>query len=436
MSLFENTLTQIRKASDIMGLSANAREVISRHERILEVSVPVKMDDGTVRVFQGYRCQHNSLRGPYKGGIRFHPDVDLGEVKALSAWMTLKCAVVGIPLGGGKGGIVVDSKKLSLRELEAMTREYARAITPFIGPKMDIPAPDVYTNAQIMGWIADEYSRIKGENVLGVVTGKALAMGGSQGRDTATSQGGMHVLMEYLKERNVSPVGLRVAVQGFGNAGSFMAQFAQEAGMKVIAVSDSKNGLFAPDGLDIPKVMVGKAAKGEVAQCTDAVLGGGVANVGVAGETDGVAATGTAVVISNTDLLALDCDILVLSALENQVTAENAGQVKAKMILELANGPVTPEADDILKTAGVPVIPDILANAGGVTVSYFELVQNEANYYWSAEEVQAKLKPIMVKAWQDVSGNAAKYNCTYREAAFISALKRIADALKWRRGIE
>ncbi len=419
MSLFENTLAQIRKASDLMGLSANAREVLSRHERILEVSVPVKMDDGTVRVFQGYRCQHNSLRGPYKGGIRFHPDVDLGEVKALSAWMTMKCAVVGIPLGGGKGGIIVDSKKLSPRELEAMTREYARAITPFIGPKMDIPAPDVYTNAQIMGWIADEYSKIKGENVLGVVTGKALAMGGSEGRDTATSMGGMHVLMEYLKERGVAPAGLRVAVQGFGNAGSFMAKFAQEAGMSVIAVSDSKNGVFCAGGLDIPTVMAGKAEKGEVALCTNAGIGGAACSV-----------------VSNVELLALDCDILVLSALENQVTQENAANVKARMILELANGPVTPEADEILKGMGVPVIPDILANAGGVTVSYFELVQNEANYYWSAEEVQAKLKPIMVKAWMDISANQKKYNCTYREAAFISALRRLADALKWRRGIE
>ncbi len=419
MSLFENTLAQIRKASDLMGLSANAREVISRHERILEVSVPVKMDNGTVQVFRGYRCQHNSLRGPYKGGIRFHPDVDLEEVKALSAWMTMKCAVVGIPLGGGKGGIIVDSKKLSPRELEEMTRVYARAITPFIGPKMDVPAPDVYTNAQIMGWIADEYSKIKGENVLGVVTGKALAMGGSEGRDTATSQGGMYVLMEYLREKGISPAGLRVAVQGFGNAGSFMAKFAQEAGMKVIAVSDSKNGIFCDAGLDIAKVMSGKAEKGEVALCTDAGIGGGMCQV-----------------VSNADLLALDCDILVLSALENQVHKDNAANVKARMILELANGPVTPEADEILKSKNVPVIPDILANAGGVTVSYFELVQNEANYYWSAEEVQAKLKPIMVKAWMDISANQKKYNCTYREAAFISALRRIADALKWRRGIE
>ena len=398
-----------------MGLSANAREVISHHERIIEVSVPVKMDDGTVRVFQGYRCQHSSARGPYKGGIRYHPDVDLSEVKALSAWMSMKCAVVNIPLGGGKGGIIVDSKKLSPRELEMMTREYARAITPFIGPEMDIPAPDVYTNSQIMGWIADEYSKIQGKNVLGVVTGKALAMGGSEGRDTATSQGGMHVLMEFLRETGRPTTGLRVAIQGFGNAGSFMAKFLHDAGFKVVAVSDSKSGLFAADGLNIEQVMSCKAEKGAVSECT---MAGNAASV-----------------ISNADLLAIDCDILVLSALENQVTKDNAELVKAKVILELANGPITPEGDDILSRRGIPVIPDILANAGGVTVSYFELVQNQANYYWSAEEVQAKLKPIMVKAWQDVSANAAQFKCTYREAAFISALKRIADALKWRRGI-
>lgn len=415
MSLFENTLAQIAKASTLMGLSPSVRELISRHERILEVAVPVKMDDGSLHVFRGYRCQHNSIRGPYKGGIRFHPNVDLEEVKALSAWMTMKCAVVGIPLGGGKGGVIVDPKKLSPRELEAMTREYARAITPFVGPEMDIPAPDVYTNAQIMGWFADEYSRIQGKNVLGVVTGKALAMGGSQGRDTATSQGGVYVLEEFLRETGKNAEGLTVAIQGFGNAGSFMAMLLAQKGLKIVAVSDSKSGLYSPEGLDIAQVMSCKAEKGAVSECT--------------------MAGANAKVITNEELLALDVDILVLSALENQVHKDNVAMVKAKAILELANGPVTPEADEALKARGVPVIPDILANAGGVTVSYFELVQNQANYYWSAEEVQAKLKPIMVEAWKVVSENAKKYNATYREAAFISALKRIEDAYKWRRGL-
>lgn len=415
MSLFENTLAQIAKASTLMGLSPSVRELISRHERILEVAVPVKMDDGSLQVFRGYRCQHNSIRGPYKGGIRFHPNVDLEEVKALSAWMTMKCAVVGIPLGGGKGGIIVDPKKLSPRELEAMTREYARAITPFVGPEMDIPAPDVYTNAQIMGWFADEYSRIQGRNVLGVVTGKALAMGGSQGRDTATSQGGVYVLEEYLRETGKIAQGLTVAIQGFGNAGSFMAMLLAQKGLKVVAVSDSKSGLYSPDGLVVAQVMSCKVEKGAVSECT--------------------MAGANAKVITNEELLALDVDILVLSALENQVHKDNVANVKAKALLELANGPVTPEADEALKVRGVPVIPDILANAGGVTVSYFELVQNQANYYWSAEEVQAKLKPIMVDAWKVVSDNAKKYNATYREAAFISALKRIEDAYKWRRSL-
>ncbi len=413
MSLFENTLAQIGKASDLMGLNLGVRELISRHERIIEVAVPVKMDNGTWKVFTGYRCQHNSIRGPYKGGIRFHPNVDLGEVKALSAWMTMKCAVVGIPLGGGKGGIIVDPKALSARELEAMTREYARAITPFIGPEMDIPAPDVYTNGQIMGWIADEYSKIHGKNVLGVVTGKFLANGGSKGRDTATSQGGVYVLEEYLRESGKMAAGMTVAIQGFGNAGSFMAKFLFEKGFKVVAVSDSKSGLFAADGLNVPMVMSGKAAKGSVADCLDAGM--------------------NSQVITNEQLLTLDVDILVLSALENQVHKDNAEAVKAKVILELANGPVTPEADDILARRGIPVIPDILANAGGVTVSYFELVQNQANYYWSAEEVQERLKPIMVNAWLDISANAKKYNCTFREAAFISALKRIEEAYMGRR---
>ncbi|QQR54643.1 Glu/Leu/Phe/Val dehydrogenase [Candidatus Peregrinibacteria bacterium] len=415
MSLFENTLAQIAKASDLMGLHPAVRELISRHERILEVSVPVQMDNGTWRVFQGYRCQHNSIRGPYKGGIRFHPDVDLGEVKALSAWMTLKCAVVGIPLGGGKGGIVVDPKKLSPRELEAMTREYTRAIAPFIGPEVDVPAPDVYTTPQIMGWIADEYSKLQGRNVLGVVTGKLLPAGGSKGRDTATSQGGVYILEEYLRENGKAAEGLTVAIQGFGNAGSFMAKFLAEKGFKVVAVSDSKSGLYAAEGLNIPMVMSGKASKGSVADCLEAGA--------------------NSQVITNEQLLTLNVDILVLSALENQVHKDNAAAVQAKVILELANGPVTPEADEILKGKGVPVIPDILANAGGVTVSYFELVQNQANYYWSAEEVQEKLKPIMVSAWQDISANAKKYNATFREAAFISALRRIEEAYKARRSL-
>jgi len=414
MSLFENTLQQIRKASALMNLPSNVEEVLSHPDRIIEVSLPVVMDNGKLRVFQAFRVQHNNIRGPYKGGIRYHPQVDMDEVKALSTWMTMKCAVVGIPLGGAKGGIVMDPKSLSLRELEAVTREYARAMTPFIGPEMDVPAPDVYTNSQIMAWIADEYSKIKGHNVLGVVTGKAIETGGSLGRDTATSQGGVYIIEEYLKSVGKEAAGMTVVVQGFGNAGSHVARLLSELGMRVIGISDSKSALHCAEGLNPDAAIACKAEKGQVGECTP---------VGAA-----------CAVITNEDLLALPCDILVLSALENQIRVDNADKVQAKLIVELANGPVTPEADEILARKGVPVIPDILANAGGVTVSYFELVQNQMNYYWSLEEVIAKLKPIMVEAWRAVHGNAEKFKCTYREAAFITALKRLEAAITMRRG--
>lgn len=421
MSLFENTLKQIRKASELMKLAPSIEAILSHPERIIEVSLPVVMDNGQLRVFQGFRVQHNSIRGPYKGGIRYHPQVDMDEVKALSTWMTMKCAVVGIPLGGGKGGIVMDPKGLSARELEAVTREYARAMAPFIGPEIDVPAPDVYTNSQIMAWIADEYSKIKGHNVLGVVTGKAIETGGSAGRDTATSQGGVYIIEEYLASIGKWPLDsagrrpvMTVAVQGFGNAGSHVARLLSGLGMKVIAISDSKSGLHCEEGIQPDAAMACKAEKGQVGQCTP-----------VGAKCD---------IITNEQLLALPCDILVLSALENQVRVDNADKVQAKVIVELANGPVTPEADEILAGKGVDVIPDILANAGGVTVSYFELVQNQMNYYWSSEEVQAKLKPIMQAAWRDVKANADSLKCTYREAAFITALKRLEAAIKMRRG--
>ncbi|MFA5789031.1 MAG: Glu/Leu/Phe/Val dehydrogenase [Candidatus Gracilibacteria bacterium] len=421
MSLFENTLKQIRKASLLMNLSSNVEAVLSNPERTIEVSLPVVMDDGKLRIFQAFRVQHNSIRGPYKGGIRYHPQVDMDEVKALSTWMTMKCAVVGIPLGGAKGGIVMDPKELSPRELEAVTREYARAMTPFIGPEMDIPAPDVYTNSQIMAWIADEYSKIKGHNVLGVVTGKAIETGGSLGRDTATSQGGVYIIEEYLKSVGKWPLdsaGLRpvmtVAVQGFGNAGSHVARLLSELGMKVIAISDSKSALHCEDGMDPSAAIACKVEKGQVGECTP-----------VGAKCD---------IITNEQLLALPCDLLILSAMENQIRADNAENIQAKIIVELANGPITPEADEILARKGIPVIPDILANAGGVTVSYFELVQNQMNYYWSLDEVLGRLKPIMQGAWRDVKANADKFACTYREAAFITALRRLEAAITMRRG--
>jgi glutamate dehydrogenase/leucine dehydrogenase len=415
MSLFENTLSQMRKASQLMKLNVNVEEVLRHPERIIEVSIPVKMDNGCLRVFRGFRVQHNSIRGPYKGGVRFHPEVDMDEVKALATWMTMKCAVVGIPLGGGKGGVIVDSKELSAAELERLTRQYTIALAPFIGPDLDIPAPDVYTNPQIMAWMVDEYSKIKGKNVLGVVTGKDIAIGGSEGRGQATSQGGVYILEEYMKEKGLNASDMTVVVQGFGNAGSHVARLLKEGGFKVIGVSDSKGGLYCTDGLEPEEALICKRnAKGGVGECI------------VAGQS--------CTMVNNEELLALECDVLVLSALENQITKDNVDKVKAKMILELANGPVSPEADEALAARGIPVIPDILANAGGVTVSYFELVQNKMNFYWSAEEVQERLHKIMSEAWALVSQTAVQYNCTYREAAFITAMKRLEVAIKLRRG--
>jgi glutamate dehydrogenase/leucine dehydrogenase len=415
MSLFANTLAQLEKAAKLCQLNPNVEEILKNPERIIEVSVPVKMDNGSLKIFRGFRVQHNSIRGPYKGGIRFHPEVDMEEVKALATWMTMKCSVVGIPLGGGKGGVVVDPKVLSTGELERLTRAYTNAIAPFIGPGLDVPAPDVYTTPQIMAWIADEYSKLHGRNKLGVVTGKAVGVGGSEGRDVATSQGGIYVLEEYFKENGLSVAGKTAAVQGFGNAGAHVADMLHDMGFKVVAVSDSKGGLHCEGGLDPRHAMSCKMDQGKVDAC---FASGQVCQS-----------------ISNEDLLALDVDVLVLSAMENQVRQDNAGNVKAKLILELANGPVTPEADEILQGKGIPVIPDILANAGGVTVSYFEMVQNEMNYYWTAEEVQAKLKPIMQAAWKDVSSNAKNFKCSYREAAFITALKRLEYVILARRGL-
>lgn len=417
MSLFENTLKQLDKASKLMQLDPHVELLLSHPQRILEVSVPVRMDSGAVRVFTGFRVQHNNVRGPYKGGIRYHPQVDMEEVKALSMWMTIKCAVVDIPLGGAKGGVIVDPSLLSPREMEALTRGYTRAIASIIGPEQDIPAPDVYTNPQIMAWIADEYSMLRGRNKLGVVTGKPLAVGGSEGRNQATSQGGVYVLQEVLQAHGLKPQDTRVAIQGFGNAGSNVAELLDKAGFKIIAVSDSKGGLYCEGGIHPKEAIACKREKGEIGECF-------VAGIDYESK-DGAACRK----ITNEELLELDCDVLVLSALENQVTQENAGRVQAKIILELANGPTTPEADDLLKSKNVLVIPDILANAGGVTVSYFELVQNEMNFYWSAEEVDQRLKQIMVKAWQHVDQLSKKYHCTLREAAFIAALKRLEEAM-------
>lgn len=421
-SFFQNTLNLIQKAVKIMDLSESVQEILSNPDKIIEVSIPVRMDSGKMKVFRGFRVQHCNLPGPYKGGIRYHPDVDMEEVKALATLMTFKCSVVGLPLGGGKGGIIVDPKKLSPAELERLTRKYAERITPFIGPLKDVPAPDVNTDGQIMGWIADEYSKLVGQNTIGVVTGKPLPFGGSLGRDKATARGGFYVLEEVMKAMKLSPAKTNVIIQGFGNAGANAARILDEAGFRIVAASDSKGGIHCKDGIHAIKAIQCKMERGSIHECT------------VAGDkVDYHVSKGAACVrISNEELLEMECDLLVLSALENQITEKNAGRIKAKMILELANGPINPEADAILEKKGIMVIPDILANAGGVTVSYFELVQNQMNYYWSSDEVQERLKHIMVEAYKKVSEMKEKYHCSFRMAAFITAFSRLAGLMKIR----
>lgn len=406
MSLFENTLKQIDKAAGTMNLNEEIRSYLSKPKRIVQVSIPVRMDDGSLRFFEGFRVQHNNSCGPYKGGFRYHQQVDMGEVQALAAWMTIKCSVVGIALGGGKGGVIVDPKLLSEGEKERLTRAYARAIADVVGPQLDVPAPDVNTNAQMMDWFADEYSKCCGSDQKGVVTGKSIAAGGSKGRNTATAQGGVYILDEYVKKHGLVPSETRVIIQGFGNAGGIAADLLALQGYKLVGASDSKGGVYNASGIDTASLAACKAEKGSVVEFENVEK------------------------VSNEELLEKDCDILVLAALENQVHAGNASNVKAKLILELANGPTTPEADEILVSNGVVVVPDILANAGGVTVSYFEMLQNAANQYWSEEDVNAKLKDIMVKAYAEVIGNAEKHGCDLRVAAYVTALARLEGKIR------
>lgn len=422
MSFFQNTLDLIEKASKLMKLDPDVKEILSNPNRIIEVSIPIRMDNGRIKVFRGLRVQHSNIAGPFKGGIRYHPHVDIQEVKALATLMTFKCSVVGIPLGGSKGGIIVDPRSLSKGELERLTRKYTELIAPFIGPETDVPAPDVNTDAQIMAWIADEYSKITGKNSLGVVTGKPLQVGGSKGREKATARGGFYVLQEIMAEKKLDPAKTTVVIQGFGNAGANAARILDEAGFKIIAASDSKGGLYCKDGIRAVKAIMCKMEKGSIHECSVAK-----------GNVDYHVSKGAKCEkITNDELLQLPCDILVLSALENQVTEKNAAKIKAKMILELANGPVSPAADEILEKRKITIVPDILANAGGVTVSYFELVQNQMNYYWPKDEIQERLKVIMVNAWKAVSEMQEKYNCSLRMAAFVTALSRLQETIKLR----
>jgi glutamate dehydrogenase (NAD(P)+) len=400
---------QFEQAAEYLKLDQGMRDILVRPKRQLIVSIPTRMDDGSYRVFEGYRVQHNVARGPAKGGIRYHPNVTLDEVKALASWMTWKTATVGIPYGGGKGGIVCNPKEMSQKELEGMTRRYASEISVIIGPEQDIPAPDVYTNAQTMAWIMDTYSMTKGMTSLGVVTGKPLAIGGSLGRNEATARGCTYVVREACKEKKVTLKNAKVAVQGYGNAGMIAAQLLHDDGAKVIAVSDSRGGIFnTKDGLDPAKVQAHKEKTGSVVGYKDADK------------------------VTNEKLLEMECDILVPAALENQITSENAGRINAKIVAEAANGPTTPAADAILYKNGVFVLPDILANAGGVTVSYFEWVQGLTSFFWSEDEVNAKLEVIMKKAFYDTLANAKKYNTHMRHGAYTLAVGRVAEATRIR----
>jgi len=405
---FENAQKQLDEAAKVLRLDPAIHQFLRWPQRELHVSFPAQMDDGSWKIFKGYRVQHSFARGPAKGGIRYHPDVNIDEVRALAFWMTMKCATVGIPYGGAKGGVILDPKKHSQRELERITRRFAVEISIIIGPEKDIPAPDVYTNSQTMAWIMDTYSMLKGYTVTGVVTGKPIALGGSLGRDKATARGGTFVAREAAKAIGLSIKGARVAIQGFGNAGSVAAELLSQMGAKIVAVDDSQGGAWNDAGLDVKALLAFKEKTGSVK--------------GFPGSKD----------IKRDDLFALKVDILVPAALENQITKENAGLVKAKLLLELANGPTTPEADEILHKNGVTILPDILANAGGVTVSYFEWVQDLGAYFWTEDEVNQKLEQIMVRSFNDVHKAATDNKCNHRKGAYLVAVQRVADAVKAR----
>ena len=401
---WETALAQLDEAAELMGLAPGVHTTLRSAKRALIVSVPFRMDDGSTRVYQGYRVHHNVTRGPAKGGIRYHPDVGLGEVKALAMWMTWKCAIAGIPFGGAKGGVAVDPRTLSRGELERMTRRYASEILPLIGPERDIPAPDMNTNEEIMSWIMDTYSQNKGYSVPGVVTGKPVAIGGSKGRGGATSRGVMFMIFSTLRALGIPIEEVTVAIQGYGKVGGFAAQLLHDAGCRVIAVSDVDGGLYRERGLDPEAINRHKQEAGTVAGFPGADA------------------------ISNEELLELDCDILVPAAIEGVVTVKNADAVKARIVCEAANGPVTFEGDKILNDKGIFVIPDILANSGGVTVSYFEWVQDIQAYFWSEEDVNDRLRQIMEKSFGEVYSLAQSKGLTMRQAAHWIGVGRVAEA--------
>jgi len=405
---FKIAQSYFEQAAERLKLDDGMRAILSTPKRTLTVSIPVRMDQGGYRVFIGHRVAHNMARGPAKGGIRFHPDVTLDEVKALASWMTWKCACLDLPFGGGKGGVVVDPHRLSDGERERLTRRYTSEILPLIGPDQDIPAPDVYTDPQIMAWIMDTYSMTKGATTLGVVTGKPLALGGSKGRERATARGVQFVLREACRARKISIKGARVAIQGYGNAGSHLAALLHEEGARIVAASDSGGGVYDPKGLTPAQLLAHKRAGRSLKTFEQGKM------------------------ITNKQLLELAVDVLVPAALENQITSANAGRIKAKIIAEAANGPTTPMADDILFRRGRTVIPDILANAGGVTVSYFEWVQDFYTFFWEEDEVDRRLEKYMVRAYHSVAEAAARHKCSLRGGAYVVAVDRVAEATRVR----
>ena len=400
---------RILKAAKMLGLDEATTQLLCTPQREVWVSLPVKMDDGSTRIFQGFRVQYNTARGPAKGGIRWFPTETIDTVRALSCWMTWKCSVVDIPLGGGKGGVICNPKELSNTEKERLARAYVRAIAPIIGITKDVPAPDVYTNGQIMAWMMDEYEKITMESHPGVITGKPLEIGGSKGRGDATARGGVYTVRECAKAYGIDLKGKTCAIQGFGNAGQFAATLSEELlGMKVVAASDSKGGVYNPNGIAAKDLIEYKEKNGTV--------------VGFPGAQP----------VTNDELIGLDVCVLFPAALENMITEENAGSIKCQIICELANGPTTPEADAIIDAKGIHLIPDYLANAGGVTVSYFEQCQNAQNYYWELEDVQKRLDQKMTNAFKAVYEMSKAKNVSLREAAYLVAIKRVADAMKLR----
>jgi len=401
---FRISQIQFDMAAEFLKLDPGLRQILRTPKRILEVSLPTKMDNGQVKVFAGYRVQHNVSRGPGKGGIRFHPNVTLDEVKALAMWMTWKTATVNVPFGGAKGGVICDPKRMSKSELERMTRRYASEILPIIGPSQDIPAPDVYTDAQTMAWIMDTYAMTVGHSAHGVVTGKPVSVGGSEGRGEATARGLLYVVEEACKLKKISLRGATVAIQGFGNAGATAARLFAEKKAKIVALSDTRGGVTNSRGIDPIKAIRYKERSGTV--------------VGMPGASR----------ITNDDLLTMKCDILIPAALENVITLQNAEAVKARIIAEAANGPTTPHADEILARRGITVLPDVLANAGGVTVSYFEWVQNQEGLMWDVDEVNARLQKIIVRAFHEMVDTMRKHHVPPRAGAMILAVGRVAEA--------